>query len=173
MKNQPLLNQYFGHEWKSRIEDRYKYSGEALVNKVLPGEFVLDVGCGNNYFKGKLNYVYGIDPANDLADEKVTIEEFNSPILFDVAFCLGSINFGNYQDIINDIDKLVKCLKPKARIYWRCNPGKHDHGTDAFNAIDVYPWSMDDHRTLSQVFGFRIQVLEWDTGDRIYAEWVR
>ena len=46
MKNQTTINQYFSTHWKSANFGSYKYSGFELINKVLPKETVLDVGCG-------------------------------------------------------------------------------------------------------------------------------
>jgi hypothetical protein len=114
----------------------------------------------------------GIDPANDRADVKVSIEEFKPTNKFDVAFCLGSINFGNKLNILNQIACVINCLKPTARIYWRCNPGLADHGNEECKAIDFYPWSIDEHVKLSELFGFKLAIACWDH-NRIYAEWIR
>ena len=172
MKDQSQLNQYFSTDWKARIEDR-QFSGPALIDKVSDSEWVLDVGCGFNYFKGKIKNLVGIDPANDSADEKISLEDFSSEILFDVAFCLGSINFGDESDIRADLIKLMQHLKPKARIYWRCNPGLHDHGNDSFNVIDVFPWTIELQVKFAEEFGFRLSEVRWESGNRIYAVWTR
>lgn len=173
MKNQTIINQYFSTHWKSANFNSYKYSGFELIHKILPNETVLDVGCGNNPFKGLIPNLLGIDPANEAADLVVSIEDFKTPHLFDVAFCLGSINFGDINDITKGINKVISCLHDDARIYWRCNPGRHDHKSQEFTEIPVYPWSFDDHEVLSHKFGFSVKELCWDTNNRIYAEWVR
>ena len=171
---QDQINQYFAKTWlkRDRTIDKYKYSGWALLEKIVSSEWVLDVGCGNNYFKPYLNVV-GIDPANDRADLKQSLEAFQSDKCFDVAFCLGSINFGATDNIREQIAKLVTHLKPSSRIYWRCNPGLHDHGNEDFQSITVYPWSFEVHQNFSKEFGFTVNDLRWDTDNRIYAEWVR
>ena len=92
--------------------------GWSLIDQVFDEEFVIDVGCGPNPFKGKIKNLVGIDPAYDEADYNVTIEEFTTDDKFDVAFCLGSINFGSFDTIIAQIDRVVNLLKPNARIYW-------------------------------------------------------
>ena len=38
--------------------------------------------------------------------------------------------------------------------------------------IEFYPWSIDEHVKLSELFGFRLITCCWDN-DRIYAEWSR
>ena len=171
MKQQDL-NNYFSTIWQSDL-DKYTYSGWALVNKVMPYETVLDVGCGFNEFRVRLPNLIGIDPANDGADVKVSIEEYKSTNKFDVAFCLGSINFGSEEIILDQINCVIDCLKPKSRIYWRCNPGLKDHNNKECNNIDFYPWAIAKHAEFAEKFGFRVNVARWDTHDRIYAEWVK
>jgi hypothetical protein len=179
MKNQQQLNQYFGNEWSGNLPNQ-KYAGPALIDKILPGEKVIDVGCGDNFFKGKIPDLLGIDPANDLADIKVSIEDYESDEKFDVAFCLGSINFGDYQDIKTQILKINSLLKPIARIYWRCNPGLQDHGTEGCKGITFFPWSEEWHNHFAEMCGFTVVLVTWDfnisknkASDRLYAEWVR
>ena len=172
MKNQKLLNRYFSTDWHARIEDR-TMTGPTLVDKVLPHEWVLDVGCGFNYFKDKMLNIVGIDPANDEAHFKVSLEEFEPLVLFDVALCLGSINFGDEHDIRNDLKCLMRHLRHKARIYWRCNPGVHDHAKESFNEVTVFPWTIELQHQFAKEFGFTINEITWENGNRIYAEWVR
>ena len=150
----------------------WQYSGWALVDKIQSNELVLDVGCGFNEFKSRIVNLVGIDPANDAADYKVSIEKFNTVDRFDVALCLGSINFGDKLTIMNQIACVINCLKPTARIYWRCNPGIADHGNDECKNINFYQWSIEEHVKLSELFGFKLMFCCWDN-NRIYAEWSR
>ena len=166
------LNNYFATIWKSNI-DQYKYSGWALVNKIQPGESVIEIGCGYNEFSDRIPNLIGIDPANDQADYRLSVEGFHSDTQFDVAFCLGSINFGNEETILNQINHMIRLLKPTARIYWRCNPGYADHGNEECKNINFYPWTIEKHAELAEQFGFKLAVVCWDSDDRIYAEWIR
>lgn len=179
MKNQEQLNEYFGNEWSSNVED-FKYSGPALISKINPGETVIDVGCGDNYFRGKIPKLLGIDPANDAADLKVSIEDFHTDEKFDVAFCLGSINFGDEADIESQIKKISSFMKEKSRVYWRCNPGKQDHKTDGCKQIEFFPWSEEWHQHFAAMTGYTVKEIMWDENshkenpnNRLYAEWVR
>lgn len=174
--NQQELNKYFSTKWQSNL-NQYNYSGWALVDKIQPDELVLDVGCGFNEFKQYIPNLLGIDPANDLADIKLPIEFFaadnSNNYKFDVAFCLGSINFGNENNILTQITSVVTCLKPQARIYWRCNPGQADHGNEECKNIQFFPWSIEKHVEYTTLFGFRLNMCCWDSNNRIYAEWSR
>lgn len=169
---QKELNDYFATKWTSNL-DQYLYSGWNLVNNVTDDEWVLDVGCGQNPFKGKIKNLIGIDPAFDEADYKVTIDKFKTDKKFDVAFCLGSINFGSEDKIISEITALVNLLQSKSRIYWRCNPGRKDHGNLECQRIDFFPWSFLFHEKFSSHFKFKCMNLKWDNNCRIYAEWLR
>jgi len=173
---QEQLNKYFSTKWQSHL-NQYTYSGWALVNKIHANELVLDVGCGYNEFKSHIPNLIGIDPANDLADIKSSIEDFSANNSnwnkFNVAFCLGSINFGDKLNIMNQVACVINCLKSTARIYWRCNPGVADHGNTDCEDIEFYPWSISEHVKLSEKFGFRLITCCWDNNNRIYAEWFR
>jgi len=166
------LNNYFSTVWRSNL-DQYTYSGWALVDKIQPNELVLDIGCGFNEFSRFIPNLIGIDPANICATYQVSLEKFRTNTKFDVAFCLGSINFGSEANILNQITSVVACLKPNARIFWRCNPGLADHNNDACKNIDFYPWTIEKHVEFADIFGFRLDVVCWDTANRIYAEWSR
>jgi len=170
--DQHTLDKYFSTHWHSNI-DQYKYSGWALCNKIHLGESVLDVGCGTNPFKTRVANLIGIDPAFDSADYQCTIEQFRSNTLFNVAFCLGSINFGSEQTILRQISHVVQLLTPHARIYWRCNPGRQDHGNEQCREIDFFSWTPDLLTQYAGQFGFGVADLQQDSNNRLYCEWVR
>lgn len=170
--NQQQLNKYFGKTWKSNL-NQYKYSGWDLVKMIQPNESVIDVGCGFNEFKLYIPNLIGIDPANKNADLITSIEEYKSDQLFDVAFCLGSINFGSEETILHQIECVINLLKPNCRIFWRCNPGYADHGNDECKDITFYNWTITKHLEFSKKFGFLLNEAVWDNGNRIYAEWIR
>ena len=168
------LTEYFSGPWLAcdRSLDQYELTGWALVDKIKPHERVLDVGCGENLFKPKIKNLHGIDITDVGADEVVSIEDFQADEKFDVAFCLGSINFGDINVIRIQIEKVVAALKPSNRIYWRCNPGKKDHGNEECKDIDFFPWSYGHQRYFADCHGYSIRDMRMD-GKRIYAEWIK
>lgn len=172
MKNQPQLDSYFANTWSSDIK-KYQYSGLTLVDRIPVGSQVLDVGCGTNPFKGLIPNLVGIDPANNSSDFKVSIEDFVTHQKFDVALCLGSVNFGDVHDIERQIGKIISLLKQSATIYWRCNPGLPDHNNDQCQNIPFYNWTFDEHVRLSELFGFRMTEFLWDNADRMFVVWQR
>jgi hypothetical protein len=152
---------------------QYEYSGLSLAEKIAPYEWVLDVGCGTNPFKRLIPNLIGIDPANEAADVHSTLEDYQTEQKFAVAFCLGSLNFGDEHDIAAQLTKLNTLLTSNARIYWRCNPGLQDHGTEGCKQIQFFPWSVEWHNKFAAQFGYQVVDFKWDAFDRIYAEWNR
>ena len=178
MIDQTALNTYFGGAWRGRNRslDQYQQTGWALIDRVQPGERVIDVGCGNNPFRGRIANLVGIDPAFPEADHRCTLEEYYEQGHggFNVAFCLGSINFGDRDHIEHQIGLVDRLLNgPGSRIYWRCNPGQADHGNSECESVPFYTWSFKEHIRLTDLFGYRLAEVSWDNNNRIYAEWIK
>jgi len=149
------LDTYFSGVWQDKNFESLKYSGYQLVDYVndqAPSS-VLDVGCGYNRFKGKIKNLIGIDPYNDAADIKVSVEEYNSAP-FEIALCLGSINFGNvdYQ-----LEKLHTLWRKEA--IFRVNPGI-PHSWAEYGDIEWYPWTLDKIRSVANQYKYNIKCLE-------------
>ena len=69
MIDQKAQDYFYRNVWQSNIH-LFKHSGENLVkeiNKTKP-KFVIDAGCGLNFFKGKIPNLVGYDPVFDEAD---------------------------------------------------------------------------------------------------------
>ena len=176
--DQKYLNKYFDKVWRNTQYNNLElpeFSGKALLNKIKLTETVIDIGCGSNFFKQHFPNLIGIDPAFPEADYQLTLEQYceQFSMKYDVALCLGSINFGTREYIESQIALVTSLLLPHGRIYWRSNPGLKDHGTEECKYIDFYDWSFEEHIRLSDLFGFKLAEIRWDTGNRIYAEWKR
>jgi len=178
MHNQSLLNEYFRTKWRSNGNNTYS-GPEAIAKKISPELWLLDVGCGANPFKSLLPCVIGIDPAFDQADVACTIEQFATDQRFDVATCLGSINFGTESTIRDQVAKVVSLLRHSARIYWRLNPGRRDHVDPACEQIDFFPWTFEFLHQLAVEHGFEQSNEQTESSTsgrevvRLYAEWHR
>ena len=174
--DQEYLNDYFRNHWKPSV-DAYNYSAyEVVAKKIMPHEWLLDVGCGANPFKSLVKNVVVIDPARDESDFLVTIEEFYATKKFDVAVCLGSLNFGTDAVISRQIQRVVDCVKPTARIYWRLNPGRRDHASEKCQGIPFYPWThrrLQDFAALHNFHQYNEQTDSDSRVVRLYAEWHR
>ena len=176
MHTQEILNEYFSKHWTSGNQTGAS-SPREIIKKIDPHEWLLDVGCGKNPFKSVHPRTIGIDPVFHEADYRCTIEEFKpTGMKFDVATVLGSINFGTTDVIELQISKLVNCLKPTSRVYWRLNPGRADHGTPYANNIVFFNWSFELLKQFAAQYNFKqtVELLdEHPTRPRLYAEWCR
>ena len=66
-----VLGQYFSKVWYPETK-KFKYSGLSIIDEVnaMKPRAVIDIGCGYNEFKGKIDNLIGIDPYNKKADIK-------------------------------------------------------------------------------------------------------
>ena len=167
-----FIKEYFGKHWVSRVS-HYTYSNHSIADKILPGERVIDIGCGHNEFKSLIPGLVGIDIVNPSADIIVDFDDYESTEQFDVAIALGSIQYGNEADIRRQLDKLSRILKPISRVYWRTNTGVRDHKNDLVNQVPYYPWTRDEHYRFAADYGFTVAFVEDDLYGRLYAEWIR
>lgn len=172
MHNQEYLNYYFSKIWKPGT-NRGISSPEQLIEQIDPIEWLLDVGCGKNPFKKLHARTVGIDPAFDESDYKCTIEDFEPTRLFDVATCLGSINFGSEEIISNQIEKVVSCLKPVSRIYWRLNPGQQDHSNEECANVVFFPWTFEKLNQFARMYNYTqtFETIENSSRVRMFAIW--
>lgn len=162
------LDRYFSKCWQNDMK-KWKYSGVSLIEEVnnLKPRAVLDVGCGYNEFKGKINNLIGIDPYNDEADFKVGTLEYNTDQKFDVILCLGSVNFGSRDKIIAEVAKCVNLLADNGTMFFRVNPGVQ-HDRPEADWIEFYAWNVPFIIELSEMFNLKILDIRDDTNQRKY-----
>jgi hypothetical protein len=153
------LSEYFNGIWKDTNYEYLEHSGYSLVdyiNNQKPSS-VLDVGCGYNKLKDKIHNLVGIDPFNDAADIKVSIENYKSAP-YDIALCLGSINFGDEKTIDNQIEKLHTLWRSKA--IFRVNPGIPHAGWDQF--IEWYQWTPEKIYSIAEQYKYGVECLKME-----------
>lgn len=154
------MKKYFSKHWTH--DTSYKYSWEALIDKVnaLKPNSVLDVGCGFNYFKDKIDNLYGIDPYNEEADKMCGIEEFGVYKKYDVILALGSINFGDENTIDRQMRAVDILLNSDGHLYMRLNPGLVHHWDEESDDVDFYPWTKEKIKRFALAYGYVLD--EWE-----------
>ena len=162
------LHKYFSKYWENDIK-KWKYSGLALVEEVnsLKPRAVLDVGCGYNEFRGKIDNLIGIDPYNDQADYEVSTLEYRTDQKFDVIMCLGSINFGSRDKILAEIGRCVDLLENGGTMFFRVNPGVQHNKPEA-KWIEFYAWNVPFIIELSEIFNLKVLDIRDDSNQRKY-----
>jgi len=162
------LHKYFSKYWQNDMK-KWKYSGVALINEVnsLKPRAVLDVGCGYNEFKGKIDNLVGIDPYNDKADLQVSTLDYKTDKKFDVILCLGSVNFGHRDKIIAEVSRCVNLLADSGTMFFRVNPGVQ-HDRPEADWIEFFGWNVPFIIELSDLFNLKVLDIRDDTNQRKY-----
>jgi len=162
------LHKYFSKYWENDIK-KWKYSGLALVEEVnsLKPRAVLDVGCGYNEFRGKIDNLIGIDPYNDRADLQVSTLEYRTTQKFDVMLCLGSVNFGSRDKIISEVGRCVDLLEDGGTMFFRVNPGVQHNKPEA-KWIEFFAWNVPFIIELSEIFNLKVLDIRDDSNQRKY-----
>lgn len=165
-----VLARYFGEVWHPETK-KYKYSGLSVIDDVnaMNPDNVIDVGCGYNEFKGKIQNLWGIDPYNKKADENCKTLNFRSDKLYDVAICLGSINFGSTDKIYAELAHVISIVKPSGKLYFRANPGEQ-HAKEEAKWIDFFHWTPDFIMNAAKSLDCTVDILRMDVGNRYYFE---
>jgi len=162
------LHKYFSKYWENDIK-KWKYSGLALIDEVnsLKPRAVLDVGCGYNEFRGKIDNLTGIDPYNNKADHEVGTLEYRTDQKFDVIMCLGSINFGSRDKILAEIGRCVDLLADGGTMFFRVNPGVQHNKPEA-KWIEFFAWNVPFIIELSKIFNLKVLDIRDDSNQRKY-----
>jgi len=163
-----VLKNYFGKVWQAETK-KFKYSGLAIIDEVndMNPDNVIDIGCGYNEFKGKIKNLVGIDPYNDRADISVHTLDYKPDIEYDVAICLGSINFGSSDKILGELENVVNMVKSGGFLYFRVNPGIQ-HDKPAAKWINFYDWDPVFISNAAQYLNCDVLVLRQDDNNRFY-----
>jgi SAM-dependent methyltransferase len=162
------LNRYFSQYWQADMK-KWKYSGLQLIDEVnaLHPRAVLDVGCGYNEFRGRINNLVGIDPYNDNADYKIATLDYKTKEKFDVILCLGSINFGTQDKIVREVAHCVSMLAEGGTMFFRVNPGVQ-HDKPEAHWIEFFAWNVPFIIDLAQQLKLKILDIRDDTNQRKY-----
>jgi len=134
-----IITRHFEDVWQPNII-HFQHSGDNLIETInddAPNK-VLDVGCGTNYFKGKIHNLLGIDPIRTEADITTTILDYETTETYDVILILGSINFGSEEYILQQLKKVISLLSDDGKIYARVNPGIEDSESPW---MDFFEWN--------------------------------
>lgn len=152
--NDYIISKHFQEVWEPNI-DHFQHSGINLietVNDSTPSN-VLDVGCGTNYFKNKINNLIGIDPVRSEADIKTTILDYETEEKYDAILMLGSVNFGSEKYIKQELQKIISLCNQNGKIYVRVNPGI-DNPQSPW--MDFFEW--DNRKIVTYAKEFNLEV---------------
>jgi hypothetical protein len=166
-----VLGRYFSEVWQPEMK-KFKYSGLILIDEVnsLKPRNVLDIGCGYNEFKGKINNLVGLDPYNNRADIQCKIADYRTTEKYDVVLALGSINFGSTDKIFAELERAVELTAPGGKLFFRVNPGVQ-HTPPESRWISFYPWNSNFIINCADYFGIDVLDIRNDHNNRMYFVW--
>ena len=169
---QQYLARFFGQHWGHAM-DQYRQTGWALVDRVNalnPGR-VLDVGCGFNLFRGRIQNVIGLDPYNDEADVKLDIIDYAAePQSFDVILALGSLCYNSELEVEQRFAHCVRLLKSGGPFILRVNP---DAFFQKYPYIDFFAWTLEVAKLWAQRYNLCLDAWEPDALGRYYVAYTR
>ena len=84
---------------------------------------------------------------------------------YDHIIALGSINFGNSEDIAKRFEHCVNLLLPGGKFYLRANPGiTHKNGP----YVEIFPWSFEIVSAFAEQYNLKLLKYKQDANDRLY-----
>lgn len=166
-----VLSRYFSEVWQPEMK-KFKYSGLAIIDEVnsLKPRSVLDIGCGYNEFKGKIDNLVGLDPFNSRADIRCKIADYRTDKQYDAVLALGSINFGSTDKVFGELERAVEVTAPKGKLFFRVNPGLQ-HTPPESKWISFYPWNSNFIINCADYFNVDILDIRNDHNNRMYFVW--
>lgn len=166
-----VMKQYFTNVWQPKTK-KYKYSGLSIIDEInsLKPRSVVDLGCGYNEFKGKINNIIGIDSYNTKADLQLSVLDYMPKEKHDIAIALGSVNFGSVDSILQELHHIVNnIVVPGGLIFFRGNPGQMHEALEA-RWIDFFEWTPSFILNSAAALNCKIVTVRQDT-DRLYFVW--
>ena len=140
----------------------FQYSGHNLVdevNSLNPG-LVIDVGCGANYFRGKIKNLIGfdIDYYPDL-DFQCSIAEMKiTPESVDVVLALGIFQYTVREKIFEDLSTVVSWVRPGGYIVMRLQ----NFVSESESMTSSYRWSQEWFEKVSEDLGLSVVKGPWN-----------
>ena len=125
--------------------NKYSLTGINFIKEInnLNPNLVLDLGCGQNPYKGHINNLIGVDILDNVKNDPLYYQDLfcdikNLPFkdnAADIVIAFGSINFGDDEVIDSQFREAIRVLKRGGRFYFR---GLPDHSHKLY-----YKWSIE------------------------------
>lgn len=156
-----------------RLLSDTRYTGTALIESVncLDPKLVLDIGCGENFYKNKIKNIVGIDLYGKNAD--ISADYFNG--IFDkkadVILALGLLEYGYKSDVEYKLRFIQRNCHENTQIFFRFNLSpQFDYeivdGYDICYFMNKLIQTPDAWNNTIQESGYQILDSDWDTPDQ-------
>ena len=142
---------------ESRLKG-FQYSGTNLIDEVnsLNPQSVVDVGCGVNYFRGKIKNLIGFDVVKypDL-DFHCSIQDMviaNGSV--DVVLALGPLQYSDRELTLRDIRRIVGWIRPGGYLVVRNKQFVSE--SESYSSGFTYRWSQQWFEKIGSDFGLNV-----------------
>lgn len=168
MNNKSKVKEHFDIANYSR--ERWKTHSESSDNlipflKSKNPNLVLDIGCGTNPYKEHVPNVIGIDIGNyKEADINLSIEEVYDLNIFqdgcaDIVLALGSINFGDYEDVKRQLEICINLCKPGGHLILRARLNDHTELMRKKGFVQ-FGWQVEDVFRFTELFKSKVEIFK-------------
>jgi hypothetical protein len=168
----PAKLRIIGDHGKKLLENT-TYTGLSLVDSVnsLDPNLVLDVGCGQNFYKDKIKNLVGVDIFGNDCD--LCFDYFNSDYAdkADAILVLGVLEYGSPEEVHQKLVRIKKNCHNTTQVFFRFNISpKFMHevmpGIDISFFMHKLLYSPEYWNQAVEQAGFKILVSDWDTLDQ-------
>jgi hypothetical protein len=168
----PAKLRVVGDHGKKLLENT-TYTGLSLIDSVntLNPSMVLDIGCGQNFYKHKIKNLVGIDIFGQDCD--LQFDYFNSDYCTkaDAILVLGVLEYGTPKEVYQKLTRIKQNCHSKTEVFFRFNISpafNHEVMPDLdicffMNKLLYTPAQWDQ---VVQKAGFNISISDWDTVDQ-------
>jgi hypothetical protein len=171
---------YWGQLWPAKLQitgdnnkkllENTTYTGLSLVDCVnaLSPALVLDVGCGQNFYKNKIKNLVGIDIFGNDCDIQLDYFNSNYDIKADVILVLGVLEYGSPDLVIQKLQRIKQNCHNDTTVFFRFNVAlRFGHeitpGKDICFFMNKVNHSPDQWNQVVTQAGFNVVFSDWDT----------
>lgn len=158
-----------GNHGKKLLVDT-AYTGLALTDAVnaLDPSLVIDIGCGQNFYKNKIKNLVGIDMFGtdcDLLFDYFT-SEYDTKA--DAILVLGSLEYGSPEQVHEKLLRIKRNCHEKTQVFFRFNVSSKFMneimpGLDICFFLNKLVYTPDQWNHAVEKAGFQIMFSDWDT----------
>lgn len=165
----PAKLRIIGDHGKKLLENT-TYTGLSLIDSVnaLDPNLVLDVGCGQNFYKDKIKNLVGVDIFGNDCD--LCFDYFNSDYAdkADAILVLGVLEYGSPNEVHQKLVRIKKNCHSNTQVFFRFNISpKFMHevmpGLDICFFMDKLVYSPEQWNQAIKHAGLDILTSDWDT----------
>lgn len=158
-----------GDNGKKLLENT-NYTGLSLVNSVnaLDPALVLDVGCGQNFYKNKIKNLVGVDLFGNDCDLRLDYFSSDYAAKADAILVLGVLEYGTAEQVHQKLMRIKQNCHETTQVFFRFNIStKFMHevmpGLDICFFMEKLVYSPDEWNLAVERAGFEVLASDWDT----------